>query len=295
MNAIEVNAVNYEYGGFALKDINFQVPKGYVTGFIGSNSVGKTTMIRMIMDLIEPSSGEIFVFDKSMRKHAVTLKNKIGFVYSDLYLNEKWTINKVESVVAPFYDDWNHELFNSYLRKFNLSYNSKIKTLSTGMKMKLSIAIAFSHQAELFILDEPTSGLDPIVRNEVLDIIQQELINEEKTVFLSTHIISDLEKIADYLIYFKDGKVVLNDYLDQIMNQYQVVKGDSEHLDDELFGLMHYYEKNKTGYVALTDQANVFKEIFGNKVAITKPTIEELMVYLEKGDSTTVEHESENK
>lgn len=295
MNAIEVKSVNYEYGNFELKDINFQVPKGFVTGFIGSNGVGKTTMIRMIMDLIEPSCGEILVFDKSMRKHAVTLKNKIGFVYSDLYLNEKWTIKKIEAIVAPFYENWDHELFVKYLSKFKLSYNSKIKTLSTGMKMKLSIAIAFSHQAELFILDEPTSGLDPIVRNEVLDIIQQELINEEKTVFISTHIISDLEKIADYLIYVKNGKVVLNDYLDEIMNQYQIVKGHSEQLDDELFGLMNYYEKNKTGYVALTDQANVFREIFGNKVAITKPTIEELMVYLEKGESTLIEHERDAK
>ncbi|MCG7339910.1 ABC transporter ATP-binding protein [Staphylococcus sp. ACRSN] len=290
MNAIELNAVNYQYGDFELKDINFHVPKGYVTGFIGSNGVGKTTIIRMIMDLIEPENGEILVFEKSMREYAVELKNKIGFVYSDLYLNEKWTVKKIESYISTFYKNWNHDLFSYYLQKFNLLYSMKIKTLSTGMKMKLSIAIAFSHHAELFILDEPTSGLDPIVRNEVLDIIQQELINEEKTVFISTHIISDLEKIADYLIYIKDGEVVLNNYLDEIMNKYKVVKGDSDELDDELFRIMNYYEQNKTGYVALTDRANVFKEIFGNKVAITRPTIEELMVYLEKGKNNLMHH-----
>lgn len=149
--------------------------------------------------------------------------------------------------------------------------------------MKLSIAIAFSHHAELFILDEPTSGLDPIVRNEVLDIIQQELIDENKTVFISTHIISDLEKIADYLVYLKDGEIVFNDFLDDIMNKYQIVKGDSNQIDDELVSLAYYIEYNKTGYTALTTHANVFKEIFGNEVAITKPKIEELMVFLEKG------------
>lgn len=149
--------------------------------------------------------------------------------------------------------------------------------------MKLSIAIAFSHHAELFILDEPTSGLDPIVRNEVLDIIQQELIDENKTVFISTHIISDLEKIADYLVYLKDGEIVFNDFLDDILNKFKIVKGDSSQIDDELVSLAYYIEYNKTGYTVLTTHANVFKEIFGNEVAITKPKIEELMVFLEKG------------
>ncbi len=155
------------------------------------------------------------------------------------------------------------------------------------MKMKLSIAIAFSHHAELFILDEPTSGLDPIVRNEVLDVIQKELIDENKTVFISTHIISDLEKIADYLVYLKDGEIVLNQFLDDILNRFKVVKGDMQQLDEELIQLTHYIEENKTGYIALTEHANIFNEIFGNKIAITKPTIEDLMVYLEKGTQKT--------
>ena len=150
--------------------------------------------------------------------------------------------------------------------------------------MKLNIAFAFSHDAELFILDEPTAGLDPIVRNEVLDLIQKELINENKTVLLSTHIISDLEKIADYLVYLKDGDIILDNYLDEIIQNYKIVRGPNDLLDDELKDLTIFHEDNKTGFTALTKEHHVFEELFGNQVMVSNPTIEELMIYLGKGD-----------
>ena len=298
MNAIELNHVNYFRRNFKLKDVSFNVPQGFVTGFIGANGAGKTTVIRLIMDLLQYDSGSISILGDSMLTNPIKTKNKIGFVYSETYFNEKWTIKKLENIISPFYQDWDRYLFNDYLRRFDLPYNQKINQFSNGMKMKLSLAIAFSHHAELFILDEPTSGLDPIVRNEVLEIIQQELIDEDKTVFISTHIISDLEKIADYLVYIRDGEMILNDSIESLMSKFQIIKGNHNDLDEELEELLIYRETRKTGYTALTRHAQTFKEIFGNDIEVQNPSIEELMIYLEKFKSKSYEPltlESEDK
>ncbi|PTH14944.1 sodium ABC transporter ATP-binding protein, partial [Staphylococcus capitis] len=264
MNAIELKNVSYQTKDFQLKDISFEVPKGFVTGFIGGNGAGKTTVIRLIMDLIQSKNGQISVFNEQMKDSAVEIKNKIGFVYSETYFNDKWTIKKLENIVAPFYNNWDHKIFMSYLQFFQLPYKKKIKTFSTGMKMKLSLAIAFSHHAELFILDEPTSGLDPLVRNELLEIIQQELIDEDKTVFISTHIISDLEKIADYIVYLRDGQIIFNESRDTLFEKYKIISGSNEDLDVELEELLIYKEVRKTGYIGLTEHYQTFKELFGN-------------------------------
>ena len=298
MNAIGLNHVNYSRQKFKLKDVSFYVPQGFVTGFIGGNGAGKTTVIRLIMDLLQYDGGTISILGDSMLTNPIKIKNKIGFAYSETYFNEKWTIKKLENIISPFYGGWDRHLFKNYLSKFDLPYNQKINQFSTGMKMKLSLAIAFSHHAELFILDEPTSGLDPIVRNEVLEIIQQELIDEDKTVFISTHIISDLEKIADYLVYIRDGEIILNDSIESLMSKFQIIKGNHNDLDEELEELLIYRETRKTGYTALTQHAQTFKEIFGNEIEVQKPSIEELMIYLEKYKnklSETLTLESEDK
>lgn len=282
MNAIELKNVSYQTKDFQLKNISFNVPKGFVTGFIGGNGAGKTTVIRLIMDLIQSENGQISVFNEQMNQNSVEIKNRIGFVYSETYFNDKWTIKKLENIVAPFYKNWDHQIFMSYLDFYQLPYQKKIKKFSTGMKMKLSLSIAFSHHAELFILDEPTSGLDPIVRNELLEIIQQELIDENKTVFISTHIISDLERIADYIVYLRNGEIIFNESRSALSEKYKLINGSNDDLDDELEELLIYKEVRKTGYIGLTEFHQTFKELFGNKVEIKNPSIEELMIYLEK-------------
>ena len=266
MNAIELKDVNYRSNAFQLQDVSFNVPKGYVTGFIGGNGAGKTTIIRLIMDLIQSESGTISVFEKDIKIHPREIKNKIGFVYSEI----------------SFYDRWDHEIFIKYLKFFQLPYKNKIKTFSTGMKMKLSLAIAFSHHAELFILDEPTSGLDPLIRNELLEIIQQELIDENKTVFFSTHIISDLEKIADYIVFLSEGEIIFNESRDKLSQKYKIVSGSNEDLDEELDELLIYKESKQTGYIGLTEYYQTFNELFGSGVEIKDASIEQLMIYLEK-------------
>lgn len=285
MNVIEVKDVSLQSSAFSINNLSFSIPQGFVTGFIGANGAGKTTIIRMIMDIIEPNHGHISIFGEQIVNKPKWIKNKIGFVYSEVYFNQQWTAKKLEKMVSPFYTDWDSQAFKNYLEKFNLPFNEKIKHFSTGMKMKLSLALALSHHAELFILDEPTAGLDPIVRNEVLEILQSELLDEHKTLFISTHIISDLEKIADYLVHIKDGEIIMQGFRHQLQEQYSIVQGDNQDLDEELNRLFLYKEVKSTGFVGFTKQAQVFKELFGKKVNIKQPTIEELMIYIEKSKS----------
>lgn len=285
MNVIEVKDVSFQSSAFSINNLSFSIPQGFVTGFIGANGAGKTTIIRMIMDIIEPKQGHISIFGEKIANKPKWIKNKIGFVYSEVYFNQQWTAKKLEKMVSPFYTDWDSQAFKNYLEKFNLPFDEKIKHFSTGMKMKLSLALALSHHAELFILDEPTAGLDPIVRNEVLEILQSELLDEHKTLFISTHIISDLEKIADYLVHIKDGEVIMQGFRHQLQEQYSIVQGDNQDLDEELNRLFLYKEVKSTGFVGFTKQAQVFKELFGKKVNIKQPTIEELMIYIEKSKS----------
>ncbi|MBC3105295.1 ABC transporter ATP-binding protein [Staphylococcus haemolyticus] len=285
MNVIEVKDVSFQSSAFSINNLSFSIPQGFVTGFIGANGAGKTTIIRMIMDIIEPKQGHISIFGEKIANKPKWIKNKIGFVYSEVYFNQQWTAKKLEKMVSPFYTDWDSQAFKNYLEKFNLPFDEKIKHFSTGMKMKLSLALALSHHAELFILDEPTAGLDPIVRNEVLEILQSELLDEHKTLFISTHIISDLEKSADYLVHIKDGEVIMQGFRHQLQEQYSIVQGDNQDLDEELNRLFLYKEVKSTGFVGFTKQAQVFKELFGKKVNIKQPTIEELMIYIEKSKS----------
>lgn len=284
-HAIEVNGLSYKNKQFELKNINFNVPQGYVTGFIGANGAGKTTLIRMIMDLINTYEGDIQVFGESMASNPVAIKDKIGFVYSELYLNEKWTIKKVEKRISPFYTKWNHHTFQSLLDRFQLNDKQKIHQLSTGMKMKLSLAIAFSHEAELFIFDEPTAGLDPIVRHEVLEMIQELLIDAHKTVLLSTHIISDLEHIADYIVHLKEGSIIFQESKETLLETHRLVRGDIKDLDDELKSLMISLKVTDDSYSGVTQQAQIFKELFGNKITISRMSIEDIMIAYEKPNS----------
>ena len=288
MNVVELNNVNYKNPSIELKNISFNIPRGFVTGFIGANGSGKTTIIRLIMGLLEASSGTIQLFNRTMDDAPQYIKDKIGFVYSDIYANPDWTIDKLEYYTAPFYNQWDTKCFNDYLRQFHLNKQQKIKMLSSGMKMKLSLALALSHHAELFVFDEPTSGLDPVARNEVLTLIQHELLDEQKTVLMSTHIMSDLEKIADYLVYLKHGEILLTGECDALLAKYDIVKGDAAQLDSELDDLLDYKEIRHTGYLGLTSHGNTFKELFGHDVELYSPTIEELMIYLDKGQKNNL-------
>lgn len=182
-NVIEIKNVHKSFEGFQLKDLTLTVKKGFVTGFIGGNGVGKSTTIKLIMNLLQPDSGTISVFGLNYKEHEKEIKQRIGFVYDENVFYDHLTLAEMKEIVKRSYVNWDDQLFNDYVKTFNLPLTKKIKSFSKGMMMKASLSIALSHHAELIIMDEPTSGLDPIFRRELLDILHQLMQDGNKTIF----------------------------------------------------------------------------------------------------------------
>ena len=181
-NVLEINNITKDDKKFKIDNISFNLPKGYIMGFIGANGAGKTTTIKLILNMIKRDSGEIKVFGLDNIREEERIKEQIGVVFDECYYLEDWTLNDVEKAVSMFYKNWNSSIYEKYLKEFNLARDKKVKDLSRGMRMKLMIAVAFSHEAKLLILDEPTSGLDPVARDEFLDILRDYIEDEEKSV-----------------------------------------------------------------------------------------------------------------
>jgi ABC-2 type transport system ATP-binding protein len=231
---LEVKDLSKTYKDFALRNVSFSLEKGYIMGFIGPNGAGKSTTIRLIMNLIKKSGGIIKIFGLDHQAREIEIKNRLGFVYDENVFYEELTIQEMKGIVAPFYQRWDEKLFKSYLNRFSLDPKKKIKELSRGMRMKFALAIALSHHADLIIMDEPTSGLDPIVRSELLEILAEYIQDEEKAVFLSTHLTTDLDKIADYITFIHEGQILLSQAKDQLLDTYAVVKGAKKDLTPNL-------------------------------------------------------------
>ena len=208
MNSITINNLVKNYEKFKLDNVSFNVNKGYITGFIGPNGAGKTTVLKSILNLIKKDSGDIKLFDKDLETNTHLL-NDVGVVLEYQYFSNDWTPIDVEKAISNYYENWDSNTYINYLNKFNLDKDKIIKDFSKGMKVKLKIACALSHNAKLLILDEPTSGLDPVARDELMEILQEYISDENNSVLFSTHITSDLEKIADYIVFIKMEKSYL--------------------------------------------------------------------------------------
>ena len=221
--AIELKNVTKDYGDFKLDHISFCVPEGCICGFIGQNGAGKTTTIKLILDIIKKDSGEIKVFDEDVEEN-VLLKDDIGVVYDEMGFHDFLTAKDINIIMKNVYKKWDEETFFAYLKRFSLPTKKPCGKFSRGMRMKLQIAVALSHQAKLLIMDEPTSGLDPIVRNEILQIFQEFIIEENHTILLSSHITGDLERIADMVAFIDAGKIVLSGYKDEILEIHGLIK-----------------------------------------------------------------------
>lgn len=287
-NVIELQHVQKSFDGFQLKDFSMTVKKGFVTGFIGGNGVGKSTTIKLIMNLLQPDSGTISIFGLNYKDHEKEIKQRIGFVFDENVFYENITLAEMKKIIKPSYINWDDNLFNHYVKTFELPLNKKIKTFSKGMMMKASLTMALSHHAELIIMDEPTSGLDPIFRRELLDILRDLMQDGEKTIFFSTHITTDLDRIADFIMFIHKGEYVFTKEFNQIEEEYAIVKGGMELLDGDTEKEFIAIRKSTHGFVALTSDKMRTERIFGKTVLIEKATLEDIMFYTKKGDEQHV-------
>lgn len=281
-NVIELKNVRKSFDGFQLKDFSLTVKKGFITGFIGGNGVGKSTTIKLIMNLLQPDSGTVSIFGLDYKKHEKEIKQRIGFVFDENVFYENVTLAELKKIIKPAYVNWDDKLFNHYVKTFELPLNKKIKTFSKGMMMKASLTIALSHHAELIIMDEPTSGLDPIFRRELLDILRELMQDGEKTIFFSTHITTDLDRIADYITFIHIGEHMFTKEFHQIEEEYAIVKGGMELLDRDTEQEFISIRKSAHGFVALTANKARVKDIFGELVLIEKASLEDIMFYTKK-------------
>ena len=282
-NNLEVKNLCKKYNGFELKDINLELPKGMIMGLIGENGAGKTTTIKAILNMINRDSGKIAIFGLDNIKDGKQIKEDIGVVLDDSFLSEYLNPIDINKIMKNIYKNWDEKLYFKYIEDFKLPKDKMSKEYSSGMKIKLKIAVALSHNPKLLILDEPTSGLDPVARNEILDIFQDFIQDEEKSILVSSHITSDLEHIADYITFINNGEIVLTKTRDELLENYGIVKcsaDDFEEIDKNDFVK---YKKNRYEYEILVEDKFEFKRKYKFEI-IDKPTIEDIMLIYIKGE-----------
>ena len=267
------------YPSFSLKNVSFSVKPGEIMGFIGRNGAGKTTTLKSIMNLIHYESGVVTAFGKEMSANELENKQRIGFALSELNYYPNRTIRQLMNVTKRFYKNFDEKKFDEVCKLFNLNQDKKLEELSSGMKVKYSVAVALSHHAELLILDEPTSGLDPVSRDEVLDIFREIVKSGERAILFSTHITSDLDKCATNITYIHDGEILYTGKKKDFVNSYLFVTDKSKNkdlekeyiaskeLDDCIEGLIKV--ENKDAFVK-------------NGIEPKEPDLEQIMVYLER-------------
>ena len=274
MNAIEIKNLTKKYKGFALDDISFSLPSGCILGLIGENGAGKSTTIKAILDMIKPDSGEINVLGQKM---SADLKNDIGVVLDEVGLPETINIKNINSIMKKMFRNWDEKGFYNRTDNFSLPKDKAFKNFSKGMKMKLGIAIAMSHDAKLLILDEPTSGLDPLVRDELIDVLNDFTRDENHSILISSHIVSDLEKLCDYIAFIHKGKLMLNEEKDVLLEKYGFINTTAERLSELDPDAIKGKKSNKFGVEAIVD-----RDMIPVGCEVAPVTIEDLFVFMAK-------------
>lgn len=277
LNGIKLTEITKDYGSFKLDKVSMTLPSGYIMGLIGENGAGKTTLIKILLGLIGKDAGEVQVFDRPFDAEDSDIREHIGVVMDECSFPEDMTTTQLDKVMASCYRTWDREAFTMRLDDFDIPKNKKIKTFSKGMKMKLSIAQALSHDSKLMVLDEATAGLDPVVREEVLDILQEFIQDEDRSVLISSHILSDLEKICDYITFIHKGKVLISDSKDSMLERYAIVRCGKENFE----------AIDKAAIVAVREgmfgiEVLALRDIVNPALITDDASIEDIMVFLIK-------------
>ena len=275
--AIEIKNLNVKLGRFALRDITFGVETGTIMGFIGKNGAGKTTLIKTMMDVLRPSSGTVLFDGIPMCDNEEIVKSKIGVVYDSLIFPPNMKGKKIVRLLAPFYNNFDMELWSKLMARFELDENAKIASFSKGMQMRFSIIMALAQKPEILILDEPTAGLDPTARVEVLELLQEFIQDENKTIFFSTNITTDLDKIADVITLIDKGEIIFSEEKEKLLDLYAVVRIDRESITDEMKQNLSGLRENTFGFEGMCSDKTLFENNPGVKIA--RPTVEDIMVY----------------
>ena len=278
MNNLEVKNLNKTFKEFSLKDVNIKVPAGKIVGLIGENGAGKTTIIKCVLDAMAKDSGNVKLFGLD---YSYKLKDDIGIVYDDSFINESFTIKDLNLIMKNTYSKWDQKLFYKYIKEFNIPYKKEIKKLSTGMRKKVEIAACISHHPKLLILDEPTSGLDPVIRSEILDMFQEFVENKNNSILLSTHITSDLEHIADDVIFISKGQIIFDEPLKKIKEDYIVIELNKDEFKKFNKKDITRYKENRNDYQVLIEKKNMKKDY--NKFIRNITTLDDIMLLYIRG------------
>ena len=284
MNILQVEHLNKQYPGFRLDDVSFSVEEGSIMGFIGRNGAGKTTTIKSILNLVHADGGSVRFLGSDLWANETACRKQIGLVLGMFSYYPRKKLRTIADVTRKFYADWDEDLYQQLLRRFSLDPEKKINELSQGMRVKFSLALALSHDAKLLILDEPTSGLDPVSRDELLDIFRTIIEDGAHSILFSTHIISDLEKCADYITYIKGGKILCSTDAESFKDAYRLVSGEAEQLEryrKQLVG----YRAHAFGFTGLMPRDDAAR---ATDLKIAPADMESIMIYTEKEDG----HES---
>lgn len=278
MNSIEIRNLQKNYKNFSLNIDNLDIPEGYITGFIGPNGSGKTTTIKALLGMVKPDSGQIKILNSNINKDTKTKEN-IAYVGDESGFLEESKLSNLHKIISKFYPNWDESLYKNYLTKFNIDESKLYKDLSKGQKKQFELIMALCHHPKLLIMDEPTSSLDPIIRNEFLELMQDHIEMDNMTVFYSTHITTDLDKSADYMVMVYNGKILLQGEKDYILDNHVLVKSKKALIDNTIKKQFISLKENAFGFEGLISNKKKAYELFGNEAIYEKCTLEDLLLY----------------